>query len=236
MYYGWRAKIGLISPAPGPAPELEFNKYAPDGVAILTQRMQFDKVDHDGLAALGDRAVEAAKLIATAKPDLLVFGCTTGSLIKGAGYDQELIKRMEDAVGIKAITTSTAVLCALKALGSKRLVVSTPYSDAVNDTEKKFLEDNGFEVLQIKGLGYTDPTMMPKTTFDKMYKLTAQVFDEQADTIFVSCTGLGIVDGIPMLERDFKRPVITSNQTSIWHAMRTLSIHDPIHLGHLFAL
>lgn len=236
MYYGWRAKIGLIIPAPGPAPEREFNKYAPEGVAVLTQRMLFEKVDHDGLAALGDQAVEAAKLLAAGRPDLLVFGCTTGSLIKGAGYDQELIRRMEDAVGIRAVTTSTAVLEALRALGAKRIVVSTPYSDAVNETEKAFLEDNGFEVLSIKGLGYTDPIRMPMTTFDQMYRLSGEVMDSRADVLFVSCTGLGIADGIPMLERDFRIPVITSNQTSLWYALRTLSIRDALPLGRLFTL
>lgn len=236
MYYGWRAKIGLIIPAPGAAPEREFNKYAPEGVSILTQRILFEKVDHDGLAALGDRVVEAAKLVSTGKPDLLVFGCTTGSLIKGVGYDQELIRRMEDAAGIPAVTTSTAVLAALRALGAKRVVVSTPYSDEVNETEKKFLENNGFEVLCIKGLGYTDPIRMPRTTFDQMYHLTGEVLDSRADVIFVSCTGLGIVDGVSMLERDFQLPVITSNQTSLWYALRSLSIHDPLPLGRLFTL
>lgn len=236
MYYGWRAKIGLIIPVPGAAPEREFNKYAPEGVSILTQRILFEKVDHDGLAALGDRVVEAAKLVSTGKPDLLVFGCTTGSLIKGVGYDQELIRRMEDATGIPAVTTSTAVLAALRALGAKRVVVSTPYSDEVNETEKKFLENNGFEVLCIKGLGYTDPIRMPRTTFDQMYHLTGEVLDSRADVIFVSCTGLGIVDGVSMLERDFQLPVITSNQTSLWYALRSLSIHDPLPLGRLFTL
>lgn len=234
MYYGWKAKIGLIIPATGSAPERDFNKYAPDGVSIFTQRVLFEKVDHDGLAALGDRVVEASKLLATAEPDILVFGCTTGSLINGFGYDKELVKRMEDASGVRAITTSTALLAALKALGSHKLVVSTPYSDAVNDTEKKFLEDNGFEVLNIQGLGYTDPHMMPRTTFDKMYKLTQRVMDSAADTVFASCTGLGIIDYIPTMEQDFARPVITSNQVSIWYALRSLGIRDRLNLGHLF--
>lgn len=234
MYYGWKAKIGLIIPATGSAPERDFNRYVPDGVAIFTQRVLFEKVDHSGLAALGDRVVEASKLLATAEPDLLVFGCTTGSLINGFGYDKELVRRIEEASGVPAITTSTALLEALKTLGTQKLVVSTPYSDAVNETEKKFLEDNGYEVLNIKGLGYTDPTMMPRTTFDKMYKLSRDVLMPEADTVFASCTGLGIIDYIPTMEQDLARPVITSNQVSLWYALRTLGIRDRLNLGHLF--
>ena len=236
MYYGWRAKIGLIIPAPGPAPERDFNRYAPDGVAILTQRVLFEKVDHDGLADLAQRVVEASRLLASAEPDLLVFGCTTGSLIKGVGYDMELVRRMEEASGIRAITTSTALLAALRAIRSRKLAVSTPYSDPVNETERRFLEDNGFSVQEIRGLGYTDPRMMPKTTFEKMYHLTAPMVAPDTDSVFVSCTGLGIIDYIPMMERDFGVPVLTSNQVSIWYALRSLGIREDVGLGRLFLL
>ncbi len=32
MYYGWRGKIGLISPATSPSIESDFNHFAPEGV------------------------------------------------------------------------------------------------------------------------------------------------------------------------------------------------------------
>lgn len=234
MYYGWRGKIGLIFPAPGAAPEFEFNKYAPEGVAIFTTRVLFEAVTPEGLKAMGDRVVEAAKLLSWAECDVIVFCCTTGSLIGGLGYDQELIRRMEEASGAKCLTTTTAVIQALHALGSKKLVVSTPYSDVVNAEEKKFLEDSGFEVLKIKGLGYTDPKLMPKATIDMMYRLNREVMDPEADTLFVSCTGLGILDGVPMYESDSGLKTISSNQTSIWAALRMLGIKDDLGLGQLF--
>ena len=235
MYYGWRAKIGLIIPVNGAAPEYEFHKYAPDGVATLTQRLLFEKVDRTGLEALGAQVEDAARLLAHAGPDLLMFGCTTGSLIKGAGYDAELCRRMEAAAGgIPSLTTSTAVLRALKALKAKKVAVATPYSAAVDEAERKFLEDNGFEVLSIRGLGYTEPNCMPATTFNQMYRLSGEVMCPEADVLFVSCTGLGVADCIPMLERDFGVPVVTSNQASLWCALRALSIRDDVGLGELF--
>lgn len=234
MYYGWRAKIGLITPANGTANEMDFHRYAPEGVATMTQRIFFEKVDVNGLSDLANRAVEGAKILSSADPDLLVFGCTTGSLIKGFGYDQKLIDRIQQASGIKTITTTTALIKAMKVLGTKRVLVSTPYSDEVNAIEKKFLEDSGFEVVDIRGLGYTDPNMMPKTTLDQMYKLTRDMMDSSADTIFVSCTGIGVFDGINIMETDFKRPVITSNQVTLWYALRQLSINEDVGLGTLF--
>ena len=58
----------------------------------------------------------------------------------------------------------------------------------------------------------------------------------EADTVFVSCTGLGIIDAIPMMEQDFERPVITSNQATWWATLRELGIKDDLGLGRLFQL
>ena len=60
MYYGWRGKIGLISPATSPSIESDFNHFAPEGVSTLTTRILLEKVDEKGLGAMEERAVEAA--------------------------------------------------------------------------------------------------------------------------------------------------------------------------------
>jgi len=45
---------------------------------------------------------------------------------------------------------------------------------------------------------------------------------------------LGIIE---MLEKDLGKPVIASNQVSLWSSLRKLSIHEKIEgLGRLFAL
>jgi maleate isomerase len=159
-----------------------------------------------------------------------------GSLVKGIGYEQELAARLEGATGIKPITTGAALLAALRALGARRLVIATPYSSEMNAIEQKFLEDNGYEVLAIKGLEYLDPRAMPKVRPDEMYHLTGEVFDPAADTIFVSCTGLGIIESLPLIESDFQRQTIGSIQVTLWHTLRTLGLHDRLPLGRLFTL
>ena len=239
MYYGWRAKVGLLFPHTGSAPEHEYHKYLPEGVTINTTRILFEKVDPKGLTEMSERVAEGAALLGKAGQDIIVFPCTTGSLIKGYGYDLELCEQIKAASGVKkAMTTSTALVRALKAIGARKLVVTTPYSPEVDQVEKKFLEDNGFEVLDIKGLGYTDPLCMPRVTPDMMYNLTREVLagHPEADTVFVSCTGLGIIDAIPMMEQDFERPVITSNQATWWATLRELGIKDDLGLGRLFQL
>lgn len=237
MIYGWRGKIGLIYPAPGTAGEIEFHRMAPEGVAILTTRMPLEKVDAEGLIKMGDYTEQAASLLAQAKPDVIAFCCTTGSLVKGIGYDKEIIGRIGSHVGIAAITTATAVIDSLSTLKVKKVAVVTPYPEEVNQRERVFLEDSGFEITSIKGLGVLDPQKMQDVRHEQMYQLAKEIFTENADAMFISCTGISVLDIIEPLEEDLKRPVITSNQATMWAALRKINVEEKIDgLGKLFQM
>ena len=70
----------------------------------------------------------------------------------------------------------------------------------------------------------------------EMYPLTKRMLVPEADTVFVSCTGIDVMDGIQAMEKDFGRPVITSNQVSLWYALKTLGIRETTAPGSLFQL
>ena len=237
MYYGWKGLISILSLATSPSLERDFNKYLPGGIACLTDRIAVDQIDEAGLAALEDLVVDSAKRMSTADIKLFVFACTSGSLIKGIGYDQHLIRRMEEATGgIPCFTTTTAVVEALRAVNAKKVVVATPYCDRVNEIEKKFLEDSGFEVLDIRGLGVTDPKAIPRVQIDELYHLTMSMDCSQADAVFISCTGLCFLDYVPELEEELGMPLVTSIQATMWKALRAIGRKDDLGLGGLFKL
>lgn len=228
MNYGWRGKIGLIYPAPGIAGDVEFHKMAPDGVAVVTTRMPLDDVTPEGLIKMAEDVEKDAALLAKAKIDVIVFCCTTGSLVKGLGYDKEIIERIESKVGIPAVTTSTAVIESFKFMNTKKVAVSTPYIDEINEKERIFIDDSGFEVTAIKGLGVLHADQMQDVRPEQMYRLTKDVFSKDADTVFISCTGISVINIIETLEIDLKRPVITSNQATMWAALRRIDVLEPI--------
>ncbi len=232
---GWRGKIGLIFPAPGGAPDFEYHDRVPEGVGVFIARLPFEACSIDGLSRMGDFVEDAAALVAQAKVDLILFACTTGSLVKGLGYDKQLIARIEKRTGIPALTTSTAVVEAMHVLNMKRIAIATPYSDEVNEAERKFIEGSGFEVTVIKGLGHVDPTAMGAVQHEVMYRLAKEVNSNDADGIFISCTGISVLDIIGPLEEDLHKPVVTSNQASLWASLRRLNIGTRLGgLGQLF--
>jgi maleate isomerase len=235
MIYGWRGKIGLIYPAAGVAGDMDFHRMAPEGVAIVTTRMPLEKADAEGLIKMAAEVEKNASLLAQARPDIIIFGCTTGSLVKGIGYDKEIIDRIQNHVHMAAITTSTAVIESFLALKLKKIAVVTPYIDDLNQREKVFIEKSGFQVTAIKGLGVLDANEMQNVRHEQMYRLAKEVFTEDADALFISCTGIAVIDIIEPLEKDLNRPVVTSNQATMWRALRKIGIRETVNrLGKLF--
>jgi maleate isomerase len=234
---GWRGRIGLITPSPGSSTEAEFNRYRPEGVAVLTTRIPLHGISREALDKMNTYVDEAASLLATAEVDVIVFACTAGTFLKGPGWDREIMARLSGLTRKKITTTSTGVLEALAALNVKKVAVATPYAAVVNEAEKAFLDGSGFQVTSIIGPLLSDSKLVPQIPPGEMYRLAREADTRDADAVFISCTGLHVLGIIDMLEKDLCKPVITSNQVSLWSALKRVSIHEKIEgLGKLFIL
>ena len=236
---GWRAKIGLIIPSANINMEPEFYQMAPEGVTVHASRMLITELTPQGLLAMSEHALRAAEELKSAGVDILVFGCTSGSFVKGLGHDQEIVKALEEATSIPAITTSTAFLEALELCGIKKLSVGSPYPDDINVKLQDFLEQNGFQVLQLKGLGLGKREKIFPLSDQEIsrigiqepyvaYKLIRKLYSDDADGFFISCTNLRSIEVIQALEQDLGKPVVSSNQASLAIALKRLGIKNSV--------
>lgn len=231
--------MGLISPMPGENVEHAFHIYAPEGVSFSSMKMPFPGPTPEGLRILTDQLESTAAKYKGQKFDLIVFGCTSGSFIRGAGWDRECMELIRRVSGIPGLTTSTAVLEALAALGARSVAVLTPYPDATNAAEKQFLEDNGFTVSAIAGM---DMSQAPgRRIYDAdhpfLYRNCVNMDRKGADVFFLSCVALDTLGLVHTLETDLEVPVITSHQATLWSALRRCGVKDKKpELGKLFTL
>lgn len=240
IMYGWRAKIGLITPMSENA-EHAFHIYAPEGVSFASMKINFPGPTPEGLMILTDQLEDTAAKYKGYDVDLVVFGCTSGSCIKGANWDKECIRRIEKASNIPGLTTSTAVLEAFQALGTKKAAVLTPYPEATNEAEKKFLEDNGYEVTNIIGMDVSyicrDGHKLEEADEYFLYRNAINMDLKGADTFFLSCMGLTTMEIIDDLETALKIPVVTSHQATLWSALRHCRVGAKLpKMGRLFTL
>ncbi|RLF84478.1 maleate cis-trans isomerase [Thermococci archaeon] len=233
--YGWRGRIGLIVPSSNTTMEMELHSALPEGVSLHTARMPLRNVTEEELLAMSGLALESARLLKDADVDLILYGCTSGSFIGGREFDKELSMKIEDEVNLPVVTTSTAIVEALKILDAQQILVVTPYTDEINQREREFLEANELEVIDIRGLGIVDNTKIGRLDPYEAYRMIKALFTDEADAVFISCTNFRTFEIIELLEDDFGIPVVTSNQASLWLALRELDVGEKISwLGRLF--
>lgn len=237
--YGWKGRIGLLIPSRNTTIEPEFNRMAPEGVSIHAARMFLKENSPAALIKMEKEIDPAVSLIMAVNPDVIIFGDTSGSFIKGLGYDQKLIQRINRLTKTKAMTTSTAVIEALKLLDIRKVAMATPYTDEINEREKRFIEAHGIRVTRTAGLGYYKPlksyplALKPVSGMGLLdpsvaYKLAQDVNSREAEGIFISCTNFRTIEIIEALEKNLGKAVVTSNQASMAMALRLMGIREKI--------
>lgn len=226
----WRGRIGTIVPVSNTTNEIEFNRMKPDGVTVHFSRVPIESNPaEDDFQEMLEEAGRASAELAAAGADVIVYGCTSGSM---ACPSDRLLGAMENASGKPAISTAGAILDALNALGVKRVAMATPYTDATNAKERAFIERHDFEVIDIKGLGLGG-------SLDKIQKISrippSDVYDHaksvdspDADALLICCTDFGSADVVQVLEDELGKPVVTSNTATLWAALRRTGIDDPV--------
>ncbi|PUA18635.1 aspartate/glutamate racemase family protein [Glaciimonas sp. PCH181] len=239
MMLGWRARIGQMRPATAIEGAEEWRSVAPVGVAFADARTIVPRVDAAGLKVMMSQVDEAARQLATAKVDLIAQCGAPGTFLVGPHHDAEVVARIKELTGIPAITMMAAQMDALKALGAKNIAVATIYSTEVNDKMVECMEAHGFSVKAIKGLELTDPFEASLHDADTAYRLSRKVLKQagKADAILISCGTFRTFEIIPYLEMDTGLPVVSSNQATLWSALRTLGLPDVIpNLGKLWTV
>ncbi len=240
--YGWRARIGLLVPNSGSTVMREWNSVLPEGISCHQAIMGLGEATPDRLLELREKAVvEAKKLASGGMMDLLIFACTSGSFIGGAGYDGQIIKELEAATSVPSTTTSTCVLTAFADLGVKRMALIGPYIREVFDGEIQFFKDHGIETAYCKGLDYIDPKAYSKLSEEPYvyYRLAKEAYQSvpDIDAIFITCMASPALMVIGTLEQDTGKPVISSCSASLYGVLKKLGVKERVeHYGQLLAM
>lgn len=230
MRYGWRAKIGLLVMFDDSVTEPNINDILSrvDGVSSYSARLNYpiDQCTVEGLSKLYDDVDKSAEQLASLDPNVICFCCTSGSVVIGEQKLLDAIKK--SAPQTLPTTTITAVKNALRELGMKNIAMGTPYIDDINIIEERHLEDSGFSVVNIEGLNIGSSSEICSLPPEPLYRLGKSVDTPEADCVFISCGGLNMLPVIEQLERDIRKPVISSNAAIVWDALSKAGVRQPI--------
>jgi maleate cis-trans isomerase len=221
-------RIGLLAPSSNTTVEAEFFRILPAGVTVHTARLPITQVTPNEVGAMVNALEMEAKLLATADVDVIILGATAPSFLKGLGHDLEMIKRIEDATGKPATTTSTALIEAMRALNITRMALGSAFTPAVNTLCANFIEANGIKVVARDGLNLEDNLQIGRLDVQTAYDLGKKIDCPEAQCVALACTNWKSVDIIERLERDIGKPVLSTSQVSIWGALKKIGYTDRI--------
>lgn len=82
-----RRKLGILVPSSNVTMEYEMPIMAPPGVSFHFSRIPHEDTEEQLEAMIG-YVPEKSNLLAHARVDAIAFGCTSGSFVKGMGYEK----------------------------------------------------------------------------------------------------------------------------------------------------
>jgi maleate isomerase len=215
-----QAGIGVVVPYDF-ALDRELWRWVPDDISLHLTRMPYVPlaatlemaihVSDPALVANGVAEVKAVSPLVTA------YACTSGSFVGGLAGENALVAAMTEAGAPAAVTTSGALLTALRHLDIKRVATATPYTADITAGLSSYLTEAGVDVVAASGLGLTsDIWTVP---YDVTGQLVRDTDHSDAEAVFISCTNLPTYDAIAPLEEELGKPVLTANQVTMWSAL-----------------
>ena len=228
--YGYRGKIGILVPSVNTTMEMDFHRLAPEGVSVHTGRITWEKPENsvDSLRDMKRHTLVAAKDVASAHVDVIVYGCTGSGILEGSSGDREIADMLTRETKIPTITTTMAMVEGLREVEIKKVSVASPFSEAVDEKLKGFLEGNGFRVTKLESLHQSNVWDYAKIPPFLLYALGKKAFVSEADGVLIPCTQLRAIEIAEQLEKDIEKPVVTAIQASMWLALKTIGIKSPV--------
>lgn len=235
------AKIGVLVPFTNTNLEPDLALMRPPGATLHVQRMGGYDVDEipgsDQMAGLGASDISHdLRMITGVRPDIVLYGCTSATLTHGSAFDRELAQNIQVACGAKTLTAAGSLISAIRAVGAQKVGFSSPYLGEINEHAMAFMAAHGIARSKCADIGralgnYGQGELTP----NEVYDLACRSDHSEAQAIVLSCTDMRAVEAIDRIEKELRKPVITSNQALMFCLMKTLNIprHDGLP-GRLF--
>ncbi|MGE0767510.1 MAG: hypothetical protein AB7L90_13680 [Hyphomicrobiaceae bacterium] len=227
---GRRARIGIVVPSVNTVMEPWAARVVPEGVSVHFSRMYIPPETTAQSLIEMDRTdgKSALRQLSSLFPHVMAYGCTASSIVQGLDYDEHLRAEIAEGYDVPATTAAHAIISALHAVGAKRISIVSPYPAKVDEAEHQYFSDAGFDVLGGAFLGIVDGFKLAEPSSDTLFDLGRRGMDPSADALVVSCLNTRSHTVIDRLEDELGKPVVTSTQATLWHAMRLAGITDRV--------
>jgi maleate isomerase len=218
--------FGILVPSTNTTGEVEYCRLAPE-LQVHTGRL--GKGGNTPFSPSKDEDVAyQAKLLGDARVEVIALAQTSASLFAD-DYDAVTVKRMTEASGVPSLTSAQAIGRALKALKTSRVAMVTPYSEEVIGRARRYYETKyGIDTVAWESLGAADAYAIGKMDANMAEAAFRRVDRPDVDALVVPGGNFPTMDWIAGWERQFGKPVITTNQAALWAVLQAMEVDTPL--------
>jgi maleate cis-trans isomerase len=219
--------VGLLYPghsAEDDYPALEARLGGEVRLPVVITSVGEDAHRVDALLDLGraERLADGAAELAAAKPDAVMWACTSGSFVFGPEGARNQASGVAAALGVPASSTSIAFVDALKALGVRRVAVAASYPEDVARHFVRFLTAGGTEVVAMGSHGIVTAAEVGTLERDQVISMVRAADHPDAEAVLVPDTAMHTLQIVDELEAAIGKPVLTANQVTVWKGLQLL--------------
>lgn len=182
-----------------------------------------------------ERLLEGADSLRAARPDAVMWACTSGSFVFGWDGARQQALEVQEALQVPASSTSLAFVDAIRALGMDRVAVAATYPEDVSRHFVDLLGRGGIDVTQLVSHDIATAALAGELDREGVLELARSNDSPQAQAILIPDTALHTARWINELEEALGKPVLTANQVTVWQGLRLAGALRPCAaLGTLF--
>ena len=227
--FGYRARIGFISPSVIELRGYDFYRIVPPGVGMLAVTCMVEGWKEEAYKEALAKVEACARELARRSCDFVVHAGAPLVLTQGKGYETSLIESIQAITGVPCTTAIVAAMDAFRELSVSRLAVVDPYPVELNDRMMSYLKQWGFDVASLVSLGTTF-TGSSMASIGDIYRAAKKSVKEagNAHGIFIPCANFPVTDVIEDIESDLGLPVIANLTSQLYAAFKAIGIREQI--------
>ncbi len=166
------------------------------------------------------------KILPGQKINTVAYACTSGTIAIGEDKVKEKIQLAKP--GCYVTNPISSAIKAFKLMNAKKIALFTPYPESVNRTILEYFDKKNINIISLStfniDLDQDIASVDPKYLLETLIKLNIS----DADTLFVSCTALPVLEILEEVEKKIGKIVLSSNQTLIWDTLQSVGYKSPI--------
>lgn len=227
---GKAPKVGLIIPSPRAPVSAEAAALYPE-VAVCTAELGLSSMTIRGYEEAMERLVPVARRLAGEGVDGISVMGTSLTFFRGEAYNSTIEREVSRASGLPTTTMSTAIVRGLRALDVSRVIAVTAYTEEVDRRLGIFLEESGFRVVSVTGLGLTSldaPGAVGSPALLRLVLDACLAARGDMDGVLISCGGLRALEVVQPIEDALDLPVVSSDLAGLWDVVGLIGASHPV--------